>query len=163
MRRLRLASVAAISFGATAAAVLTPTAASAATASATPKFVASGAKSTFRVHCTGSPESASLTGTDLGLPSGIAMSPTSTGRFAVTLRIPKDTLPGSYDVNMQCSNGDFGMASIRVSPRGGANTGDGSASGVDMTTAVVGGGAVALAAVGGAILLGRRQDLDPGG
>src|SRR5258705_9213102 len=158
MRRLRLASVAAISFGATAAAILTPAAASAATASAsaTPKFVASGAKSTFRVHCAGTPESARLTGTDLGLPSDIAMSPTSTGRFAVTLRIPKDTLPGSYDVNMQCSNGDFGTASIRVSPRGGANTGDRSASGADMTTAVVGGGAVALAAVGGAIVLGRR-------
>jgi hypothetical protein len=31
-----------------------------------------------------------------------------------------------------------------------------------MTTAIVGGGAVALAAVGGAILLGRRQNLDPG-
>jgi hypothetical protein len=162
MRRLRLASVAAISFGATAAAILTPTAASAATASATPEFVASGARSTFRVHCTGSPVSANLTGTDLGLPSDIAMSQTSTGRFAVTVRIPKDTQPGPYDVSMQCSNGDFGTASIQVSPRGGANTGDGSASGVDMTTAVVGGGAVALAAVGGAILLGRRQDLDPG-
>jgi hypothetical protein len=162
MRRSRLASLAAISFGAASAAILAPTAASAATASATPTFVASGAKSTFRVHCTGSPTSASLTGTDIGLPSDIAMSRTSTGRFAVTLRIPKGTLPGSYDVNMQCSNGDFGTASIRVSPRGGANTGDGSASGIDMTTAVVGGGAVALAAVGGAILLGRRQDLDPG-
>ncbi len=162
MRRLRLASVAAISFGAASAAILTPTAASAATASATPKFVANGAKSTFRVHCTGSPTSANLTGTDLGLPSDIAMSRTSTGRFAVTVRIPKDTVPGPYDVNMQCSNGDFGTASIQVSPRGGAATGDGSASGADMTTAIVGGGAVALAAVGGAILLGRRQDLDPG-
>jgi hypothetical protein len=162
MRGLRLASVAAISFGAAAAAILIPTAASAATASATPDFVASGTKSTFRVHCTGSPVSASLTGTDLGLPSDIAMSRTSTGRFAVTLRIPKGTAPGPYDVNMQCSNGDFGTASVQVSPRGGPNTGDGSASGVDMTTAVVGGGAVALAAVGGAILLGKRQDLDPG-
>lgn len=162
MRGLRLASMAAISFGATAAAILTPTVASAATASARPTFVASGAKSTFRVHCTGSSESASLTGTGLGLPGDVAMTRTSAGRYAVTLRIPKDTLPGSYDVNMRCSNGDFGIASIRVSPRGGADTGDGSASGLGMTTAVVGGGAIALAAVGGAILLGRRQDLDPG-
>ena len=125
MRGLRLASVVAISFGASATAILLPTAASAATASATPRFVASGANSTFRVHCMGSPESASFTGTDLGLPSDIAMSPTGTGRFAVTLRIPKDTAPGAYDVNMQCSNGDFGTASIQVSPRGGPNTGDG--------------------------------------
>jgi hypothetical protein len=162
MRGLRLASVVAISFGASAAAILIPTSASAATASATPDFVASGANSTFRVHCTGSPSSASLTGTDLGLPSDIAMGRTSTGRFAVTLRIPTHTAPGPYDVNMQCSNGDFGTASVQVSPRGGPNTGDGSASGVDMTTAVVGGGAVALAAVAGAILIGRRQDLDQG-
>jgi hypothetical protein len=162
MRGVRLASVAAISFAAATAAILIPTAASAATASATPGFVASGAKSTFRVHCTGSPQSASLAGTDIGLPSDIAMARTSTGHFSVTLRIPKDTAPGPHDVNMQCSNGDFGTASIQVSPRGGVNTGGGSASGVDMTTAIVGGGAVALAAVGGAILLGRRQNLDPG-
>lgn len=158
MRGLRLASVVAISFGAAVVAILTPTAASAATASATPKLVASGARSTFRVHCTGSPESASLTGTDLGLRSGIAMSRTSAGRFAVALRIPKDTLPGSYDVNVKCSNGDVATASIRVSPRGEANT----ASAAGMTTAVVGGGVVALAAVVGAILLGRHQGLDQG-
>lgn len=162
MRGLRLASVAAISFGAAVVAILIPTTASAATASATPRFVASGAKSTFRVHCTGSPKSARLTGTDLGLSSDIAMSRTSTGRFAVALRIPKDTRPGSYDVNVKCSNGDIATASIRVSPRGGAFTTDGSASGAGMTTAVVGGGAVALAAVVGAIVLGRRQGLDQG-
>jgi hypothetical protein len=154
--------VAIISFAAAAAVILTPTVAMAATVSASPNFVANGARSTFRVQCVGSPVSASLTGTDLGLPSDIAMTRTSTGHFAITLRIPKSTLPGPYDVNMQCSNGDFGTVSIQVSPRGGVSSGDGSASGVDMTTAVVGGGAVALAAVGGAILIGRRQDLDPG-
>jgi hypothetical protein len=160
MLRARLASLAGISFAAATVAILVPTEASAATTTANPRFIAAGQHTTLTIRCLGAPGSATLTGTEVGLPSNIAMDKRATGKFSVTTYIPRNTMPGAYEITMQCSNGDSGSVSIHVSPRGGPDTGDGAASGVDMTTAVVGGGAVALAAVGGAIMLGRRQNLD---
>jgi hypothetical protein len=161
MRCARLASMVGVSFGAAGVGCLVPAAAFAATGSASPAFLASGTQATFRIACTGSPEAATLSGTNIGLPSDIEMAKTGPGHFALAVRVPQRTLPGPYDVTMECSNGDFGTVTIQVSPRGAANTGDGSSSGTDMTPAIVGGGAIALAAIGGAIVLGRRQDLDP--
>ncbi len=159
MRHARLTTAAAVSVASASVAILTPTEAAAATTTATPSSVAAGAMTTFAIRCSGSPASATLTANDLGLPGDVTMVRTSTGRFALTVRVPGGVRPGPYDIGMRCSNGDVGTVSIRIAPRG-APAVDRKASSADMTTAVVGGGVIALAAVGGAILLGKRQGLD---
>jgi hypothetical protein len=160
MPRARLAAIASVSFAAAAVAMLTPTASYAAATSATPVVVGLGDQATFRISCSGSPNAANLTGTALDMPSDVTMEMTSRGHFALTLRIPPTVRPGTYDVDMACANGDIGSARIDVSSHGGTRTGDSTGAGAGLTTTVVGGGAVALAAVFGAILLGKRQNLD---
>ncbi|HEY7173611.1 MAG TPA: hypothetical protein VH442_01735 [Micromonosporaceae bacterium] len=158
MRGTRLPAVAAISFAAAAGAVFTPAVAAAAVTSATPDPVSRGGTAVFRVQCGPSVRSASLAGAALGLNRNVPMDATSAGHFMLTLRIPPTAAPGWHNVNMVCANGDTGTVRVKVAPRGGADIGPGSDAA--FTTAVLGGGAAALAAVCGAIVIGRRQDLD---
>jgi len=160
MPRARLAAIASISFAAAAVAILASTASYGAATSATPGVVRLGGQATFRISCAGSPNAANLTGTALDMPNDVAMEMTSRGHFALTLRIPPTVRPGTYDVDMSCANGDVGSARIDVSSHGGVTTRDSSGSGAGLTMTVAGGGAVALAAVFGAIMLGKRQNLD---
>src|SRR5262245_20867109 len=158
MRRARLPAVAAISFAASVAALLTPAAATAAVSSANPDPVLLGGTATFRIVCGSSATSAKLSGADLGLAHDYPMGATGAGRFSLTLDIPRNVAPGRHDVHLTCSNGDSGTVRVRIASD--RETVDSPSSGAAMTAAVLGGGGAALAAVCGAIVLGRRQELD---
>jgi hypothetical protein len=107
------------------------------TAFATPATVTPGSKVTFTVNCdqglNAGAASAILTGTTLGLPSRIPMNSIngSLFDFNITVMLPRDIAPGSYDPVIDCPGGvEPASAPLVVTavPSGGAATGDGTTS-----------------------------------
>jgi hypothetical protein len=83
----------------------------------TPSTAAPGASVTFAITCDTAVagESATLTGTTLGLPERIPMDPgTHTGEFVVMVTLPTNISPGGYSPSIDCSDGTSGTASLTV-------------------------------------------------
>jgi hypothetical protein len=134
----------------------------AAVASASPSTLTAGTAVAFRVTC-GSLQatSATLFGTTLGLPQQIPMTKGSGGDvFSVTVTLPSTIQPGTYNPDIDCSDGSSAVATLHVTamPSGGAQTGDGTTSTTTDTGLSAGGLAlIAVGAVAGGIALRRRS------
>ena len=134
-----------------------------AVASASPSTVTAGTAVAFRVTC-GSLQatSATLFGTRLGLPQQIPMTKQSSGdEFSVTVTLPANIRPGTYEPAIDCSDGSSAVATLHVTAMpggGGAATGDGTTSTATNTGLSAGGLAlIAIGAVTGGIALRRRS------
>jgi hypothetical protein len=151
--------------------VLASTSAAAATANppgsavalASPSTVTAGTAVSFQVTC-GSLQatSATLFGTRLGLPQQIPMTKQSSGDvFSVTVTLPASIRPGTYEPDIDCSDGSSAVATLHVTGMpsgGGAETGDGTTSTATNTGLSAGGLAlIAIGAVTGGIALRRRS------
>ncbi len=114
--------------------------------------------------------SAMLFGTTLGLPARIPMeASTHKGVFVTTMRVPSSTMPGTYSMSVDCSNGLSGLATLVVrsatpikpavvTPVGVPVTGDGvtsTAMGGPLTA--VGVGLLGLGGLAGAAAAVRRR------
>lgn len=114
--------------------------------------------------------SAMLFGTTLGLPARIPMeASTHKGVFVTSMRVPASTMPGTYSMSVDCSNGISGLASLVVLgktkpipavvvPTGAPVTGDGvtsTAMGGPLTA--VGIGILGLGGLAGAAAAVRRR------
>jgi len=135
----------------------------AAVAFASPSTLTAGTSVTFQVTC-GSLQatSATLFGTSLGLPEQIPMNKGSGGGvFSVTVTLPSTIHPGTYNPDIDCSDGSSATATLHVTAMpgsGGAQTGDGTTSTVTNTALSVGGLVlIAVGAVAGGIALRRRS------
>jgi len=134
-----------------------------AVAVARPSTVTPGTAVTFQVTC-GSLQatSATLFGTTLGLPEQIPMNKESNDDvFTVTVTLPSSTQPGTYNPDIDCSDGSSAVATLHVTAMpsgGGAQTGDGTTSTTTNTGLSAGGLAlIAIGAVAGGIALRRRS------
>ncbi len=167
----RLAAVAAL-ISALAGPVLgSATAASGSTAPVgiTPNPSTAGTRTTFAVNCSsltasGPASSATLIGTTLGLPEHIPMqASTHSNEFVTTVLLPASIKAGSYQPDIDCSNGVTASSTLTVSPGGAPATGDGStatATGGPLTAAgfgLAGLGALAAGLLAGWRLLGRYR------
>jgi hypothetical protein len=133
----------------------------------TPSTAAPGASVTFAITCDTAVagESATLTGTTLGLPEQIPMDPgTHAGEFVTVVQLPTSISPGGYSPSIDCSDGTSGTASLTVNPApiptGAPVTGDGttsSATGGPFTTAGLALLAVGGLAVGAGVIRKRRR------
>jgi hypothetical protein len=132
-------------------------------AAVTPSTTTGGARVIFTVSCA-SPDTASATlfGTTLGLPEQIPMQAgASGGDFVAAVTLPSDLAPGTYQPNIDCSDGTSATATLRVTAlpaEGGAQTGEGATSTQTNTGLSAGGLAlIAVGAVAGGIALRRRS------
>jgi hypothetical protein len=84
----------------------------------TPSTAAPGARVTFAITCNPSTSTgATLYGTELGLQEHIPMDQgTHAGEYVVTVTLPTDITPGGYSPSIDCSDGNFGLASLTVTP-----------------------------------------------
>lgn len=79
-------------------------------------------------------------------------------KVAGMVTIPSSTKPGTYAVNVLCLDKTEGTTNLTVTPAGRPPTGDGGASsGPDMTLIGGGVGLIALAVLGGGLMLMRRR------
>jgi hypothetical protein len=127
--------------------------------SARPSTVNAGESTTVTVACGSSATSATLSGTSFGGPSQIAMAQNNAngrGAFAATVTIPADTTPGTYDLNVTCSNGETGTDTLIVTSLGGPATG-GTTSAKASRSMLLGMAILLVLAALGALLLGRRS------
>jgi hypothetical protein len=134
-----------------------------ATATASPATATPGSTVDFQVTCASNVDvSATLFGTVLGLPEQIPMNKVSdgTGEFSVTVTLPASIRPGSYNPDIDCSDGSSATAALTVTAlpaEGGAQTGDGTTSTqTDSGLTFLGLGLVAVGAVTGGIGMRRR-------
>jgi len=134
--------------------------------SVTPNPSAPGTATTFVASCAsltagGPANSATLSGTTLGLPSQIPMQPgTQTNQFVVTVTLPQSIAPGTYSPEINCSNGVTEAATLEVNavPGQAPQTGDGTTStATDGRLTVAGLGLLGIAAVAGGLVLRRRR------
>ncbi len=128
-----------------------------ATGSVEPKTAERGDDVSFFIKCAATSSSASLTGTDLGLPSNITMDKLTSREFTLDLNVPAKASRGTHHIGMQCSDGSFTTVTLVVSPHGGADTGDGATSGGASTIALAVGGVLVLGAAAGGVVLVRRR------
>lgn len=134
-----------------------------AVATASPSSATPGTPVQFEVTCTTiDASSATLSATPLGLSSSIAMTKMSdNGIFDVTVTLPRGIQPGTYNVDIRCSDGSSGTATLQVTAlpaAGGAQTGGGSTSTqTDTGLTDLGLGMIAAGAVTGGIALRRRS------
>jgi hypothetical protein len=134
-----------------------------ATGSADPSSATPGTSVTFQVFCASlNTASATLFGETLGLPVQIPMDKESgAGVFSATVTLPHSIRPGTYSVDIDCSDGSSASVSLTVAtlPRpGGVPTGDGTTS-TETNTGLAAGG-LALAGAGlmtGLVALRRRH------
>jgi hypothetical protein len=134
-----------------------------ATGSVNPSSVTASGSVTFQVFCASlTTASATLFGTPLGLPERIPMDKESgAGVFSATISLPGKIRPGTYSVDMDCSDGSSASATLTVTrlprPGVGVQTGDGTTSTQTNTGLATGG--LALAGLGmmtGMVALRRR-------
>jgi hypothetical protein len=130
----------------------------------TPNPATAGTAATFAVNCSsltaaGPASSATLTGTTLGLPAHIPMqASTHSNEFVTTVVLPSSIKAGSYQPDIDCSNGVTASSTLTVSPGGAPATGDG-------TTATARDGPLTAAGLGllgggllcGGLLIARRR------
>lgn len=106
------------------------------TAFASPSTTTPGSAVTFTADCSPAANAggatATLFGTTLGLPQQIPMTAESPGgfRFRTTVDLPRDIMPSTYHVDIDCPGGTSASATLHVVsfPSGGAATGDGTTS-----------------------------------
>jgi hypothetical protein len=136
-----------------------------ATGSVNPSTATPGTSVGFQVFCASlDTASATLSGTPLGLPEQIPMDKESgAGVFGATVTLPSTIRPGTYVVDMDCSDGSSATATLTVTalPRpGGVPTGDGTTSTQTNTGLATGGLVLAGAGVViGVAALRRRYSL----
>jgi hypothetical protein len=132
-----------------------------------PNPSAPGTSTTFTVDCSsqmsgGPASSATLDGSSLGLPSQIPMQASDqSNMFQVTVVLPTSLAPGTYDPELNCSNGvtASGVLNVNAVPGQAPQTGDGTTSTAtntgltDVGLALVGAGSLA----GGLVLRKRRS------
>ncbi len=132
----------------------------------TPNPSAPGTSTTFVASCAsgtagGPANSATLSGTTLGLASQIPMQAgTQSNQFVVTVNLPQSLAPGSFSVDISCSNGVSESANLEVNavPGQAPATGDGTTStATDGRLTVAGLGLLGIAAVAGGLVLRRRR------
>jgi hypothetical protein len=143
-----------------------PAQASASPVEITPSPSAPGTSTTFAVNCSSltaaaKATSATLTGTTLGLSEHIPMqASTQAGEFVTTVTLPATIKAGSYQPDIDCSNGVTASAAFTVTavPAVAPVTGDGTTSTAtnDRLTAI-GLALLGLGAVSGASLITRRR------
>jgi hypothetical protein len=127
----------------------------------TPNPSTVGTATTFTVNCSsltaaGPASSATLTGTTLGLPEHIPMqASTHSNEFVTTVVLPSSIKAGSYQPDIDCSNGVTASSTLTVSPGSAPATGDGTtATARDGTLTAAGFGLLGLGVLGGALLAG---------
>ena len=135
----------------------------------TPNPATAGTRTTFAVNCSsltaaGPASSATLIGTTLGLPKHIPMQAgTHSNAFVTTVLLPSSIKAGSYQPDIDCSNGVTASSTLTVSPGGAPATGDGTtATATDGTLTAAGFGLAGLGVLAGGLLagwalLGRRR------
>ena len=140
----------------------TAAAASSSPVDITPNPATAGTATTFAVNCSsltsaGPASSATLIGTTLGLAEHIPMqASTHSNEFVTTVVLPSSIKAGSYQPDIDCSNGVTASSTLTVSPGGGPATGDGStATARDGTLTAAGLGLLGLGVLAGALLGGR--------
>ena len=132
----------------------------------TPNPSAPGTSTTFAVNCSsqtagGKATSAILIGTTLGLSEHIPMqASTHTNEFVATVVLPTDIKPGTYQPDIDCSNGVTASAALKVQAAPGVApaTGDGTtATATDDGLTAVGLALVGLGTATGALFHTRRR------
>ena len=131
-----------------------------------PNPSAPGTSTTFTVDCdsqmsAGPASSATLDGSSLGLPAQIPMQANGSNMFEVTVVLPTNLAPGTYDPGINCSNGvtAAGALTVNAVPGQAPQTGDGTTSTAtnavltEVGLALVGAGSLA----GGLVLHKRRS------
>ena len=132
----------------------------------TPSTSAPGTSTTFAVNCSsqtaaGKATSATLIGTTLGLNGHIPMqASTHADEFVTTVVLPAKIRAGTYQPDIDCSNGVTASAELTVKtpPAVAPATGDGTtATATDDRMAAIGVALLGLGTVSGALLLTRRR------
>jgi hypothetical protein len=143
-----------------------PARASASPVQITPNPSAPGTSTTFTVNCSsltaaGKASSATLIGTSLGLSEHIPMqASTHAGEFVTTVTLPAIIKAGSYQPDIDCSNGVTASAVLTVTavPAVAPATGDGATStATDVRLTVIGLALLGLGALSGTVLVTRRR------
>jgi len=131
-----------------------------------PSPSAPGTSTTFSVNCSsltagGNATSATLIGTTLGLSGHIPMqASTHTNEFVTTVVLPATIKPGTYQPDIDCSNGVTASAAFTVKavPGVAPATGDGTtATATDDRLAAIGLALLGLGAVSAALVLTRHR------
>jgi hypothetical protein len=132
----------------------------------TPNPSAPGTSTTFAVNCSslsagGKATSATLIGTTLGLSEHIPMqASTHANEFVATVALPATIKAGSYQPDIDCSNGVTASAALTVKavPGVAPATGDGTtATSTNARLTAIGLALAGLGAVSGVLLLTRRR------
>ncbi|MCW2906719.1 MAG: hypothetical protein JWL68_1508 [Actinomycetia bacterium] len=143
-----------------------PAVASSSPVDISPSPSAPGTSTTFSVNCSslsagGNATSATLIGTTLGLSGHIPMqASTHTNEFVTTVVLPATIRPGTYQPDIDCSNGVTASAAFTVKavPGVAPATGDGTtATATDGPLTAIGLALLGLGAVSGALVLTRRR------
>jgi hypothetical protein len=125
-----------------------------------------GTSTTFTVNCANqmSPSpatSATLDGSSLGLPSQIPMQASSQqNMFVATVVLPTSLAPGTYNPDIDCSNGPTASATLTVNavPGPAPATGDGTTStATNGTLTDIGLGLLGVGALAGGLVIRRRR------
>jgi hypothetical protein len=131
-----------------------------------PNPSAPGTSTTFTVNCANqmSPSpatSATLVGTSLGLPAQIPMQASSQQNvFVTTVVLPTTLAPGTYNPDINCSNGPTASATLTVNavPGPAPATGDGTTStATNGTLTDIGLGLLGAGALAGGLLIRKRR------
>ncbi len=137
-----------------------------ATGTVSPSSATAGSSVTFQVFCASlDTASATLFGTPLGLPEQIPMDKeAAAGVFNATVSLSTRIRPGTYSVDMDCSDGSSASATLTVTtlpkPGVGVPTGDGTTSTQTNTGLATAGLAVAgVGVMTGMVALRRRYSV----
>ena len=132
----------------------------------TPSPSAPGTSTTFAVNCSsqtagGNATSATLIGTTLGLSEHIPMqASTHTNEFVTTVVLPATIKAGTYQPDIDCSNGVTASAAftVKAAPGVAPATGDGTtATATDDRLTAIGLALAGFGAVSGVLFLTRRR------
>ena len=132
----------------------------------TPGTSAPGTSTTFAVNCSsqtaaGNATSATLIGTTLGLSEHIPMqASTHANQFVTTVVLPADIKAGTYQPDIDCSNGVTASAAftVKAAPGAAPATGDGTTTtATDDRLAAIGVALLGLGTVSGVLFLTRRR------
>jgi hypothetical protein len=146
--------------------LVSPAQASSSPVDITPNPSAPGTSTTFAVNCSsltagGKATSATLIGTTLGLSEHIPMqASTHANEFVATVTLPAAIKAGTYQPDIDCSNGVTASAALTVKavPGVAPATGDGTtATATDDRLTAIGLGLAGLGTVSGVLLLTRRR------
>lgn len=157
---LRRAALSAAIGAAVAVLALPAVALAAADVTVNPSAVAPGGRFTLAAYCGAGAVSASVSGTTIGGPSEITLNPYTDGgpgAFNAELTVPATTLPGTYQLDVTCSDGETGTGTLVVSPTGAPAGGDGATSqGPSRALLGAGSGLLAVSGLGAFLMLRRR-------